>query len=390
VDELIEMPREKVVVNTAYLTPLGQEHVVDVIVDAIGVAPVNAESLGTLGEIVHAKTAGNPYFVNQTIDHLIESKSVSVDQSTRQLTWNRAEVESMEIADNVAAMAAGKIDTLPPETLRALFVLSRVGGSADRTLVAAACQVTLEKADALLAPSLNAQIVSRDIATSGDSESRFGFTHHVFQDVFRDRVTVDDRAELQYRIGKFCLARYETGNATEGMNLMYAVDNLNEGVDCVPEHERALLGRINIEAGERSKRTLNYDKATQYFDAAMKTALKQPRLPSMIGRASVALAELEFLQGNADDALNLISVLIESASTDEDRAEAYLSRANIALQSGKFALAASDSLAGLRAIKRGIPERPSFWKTTRALRQIGKYGALKQVTLIFPRNTIPP
>jgi predicted ATPase len=75
-------------------------------------------------ELIHAKSDGNPFFMEEVMRMLIEQGAIVREDGRWKPT--RA-IDDVEIPDNVHGLLVARIDTLPPEARRTLLVASVIG-----------------------------------------------------------------------------------------------------------------------------------------------------------------------------------------------------------------------------------------------------------------------
>jgi class 3 adenylate cyclase/tetratricopeptide (TPR) repeat protein len=103
------------------LLPLGAEATGELLDDLLGRDP----SLGRLAETIHARTAGNPFFIEEVVQALVESGNLEGTRGAYRLV---TPVEQLGVPDSVHAVLAARIDRLSKrekEVLQAAAVIGR-------------------------------------------------------------------------------------------------------------------------------------------------------------------------------------------------------------------------------------------------------------------------
>ena len=97
-------------VQEIVLAPLALDDVGQLVADALHCGP---ERASPLAELVHAKTAGNPFFAIQFLTALVEEHLVAFDPASATWTWDLAHIRAKGFTDNVVDLMVGKLKRLP-------------------------------------------------------------------------------------------------------------------------------------------------------------------------------------------------------------------------------------------------------------------------------------
>ena len=95
-------------------------------------------------ELVHEKTAGNPFFAIQFISALAEEGLLTFDHGNARWSWDLNRIHAKGYTDNVVDLMVGKLNRLPVETQKALQQLACLGNSAEFALLATVYQDSKE------------------------------------------------------------------------------------------------------------------------------------------------------------------------------------------------------------------------------------------------------
>ena len=99
------------------LVPLARGHVEQLIAEALRDAPEHA---APLAQLVHERTAGNPFFVIQFLHALVDEGLLGFDHDAACWHWDLPNIHGKGYTDNVADLMVAKLARLPVETQRAL------------------------------------------------------------------------------------------------------------------------------------------------------------------------------------------------------------------------------------------------------------------------------
>ena len=95
------------------LVPLGPEAVRELLADLLG----NDPSVAGLAELVHQRTGGNPFFIEEIVQTLIETGALA---GTQGCVSSGAPVGELALPATVQAVLAARIDRLPEREKRLL------------------------------------------------------------------------------------------------------------------------------------------------------------------------------------------------------------------------------------------------------------------------------
>jgi energy-coupling factor transporter ATP-binding protein EcfA2 len=115
-------------VSEIKLGALDYEHLERLTADALR---VKLEDAAPLSELVHAKTAGNPFFVVQFLYALADEALLAFDHGAQRWSWDVDRIHAKGYTDNVVDLMVGRLARLPPQTLKALQELACLGDVAD-------------------------------------------------------------------------------------------------------------------------------------------------------------------------------------------------------------------------------------------------------------------
>ena len=110
------------------LAPLSRDDLEQLIADSLRCEP---ETLAPLAELIHEKTAGNPFFTIQFISELEEEGLLIFDHVDGAMALGPDRIHAKGYTDNVVDLMVGKLNRLPTETQKALKQLACLGNSAD-------------------------------------------------------------------------------------------------------------------------------------------------------------------------------------------------------------------------------------------------------------------
>ena len=155
------------------LTPLGLQATAELLADLLGHDP----SIAGLTEPVHARTGGNPFFIEEVAQSLIESRQLLGTSGAYRLV---TPVERLEVPATVQALLASRIDRLPEREKRLLHVAAVIGKDFAEPLLAAVADLPPDGLKAALAVLRRAEFIHEQALYP---VAEYSFKHPLTQEV---------------------------------------------------------------------------------------------------------------------------------------------------------------------------------------------------------------
>jgi PAS domain S-box-containing protein len=299
------------IVQDIVLAPLAREDLRQLVADSLHCEPERAEPLA---QLIHDKTAGNPFFAIQFFSALAEENLLTFDHGERRWSWDLNRIHAKGYADNVVDLMVGKLNRLPVETVNALKHLACLGNSAGFALLALAYEVSREELQSDLQEALRTGLVLH-------SEGGYRFLHDRVQEAAYSLIPQHLRAEAHLRIGRL-LAEHTPREKREEA-IFEIVNQLNRGAVLITsQDEREQLAEFNLIAGKRAKASSAYASALNYLiaGAALLADDCWDRRPELILELELHRAECEFLTGELATAEARLTMLSSRAANAIDKA----------------------------------------------------------------------
>ena len=241
-------------VQQIQLAPLACEHVRELISDALHCAPAHATSLA---QIVHEKTAGNPFFVIQFLYTLAEEGLLTFDLSAPRWSWDPKRIQANGYTDNVVDLMVPKLVRLPDNTQSALRELACLGNAADTTTLSAVLGEPQDEVDLALWDAVRQELVER-------RDDSYRFVHDRVQEAAYTLIPQASRPAAHLRIGRLLAARTPKERQEEA--IFDIVNQLNRGASLIDSpDERERVAELNLIAGKRAKDAAAYSSALTYL-----------------------------------------------------------------------------------------------------------------------------
>ena len=302
------------------LVPLDQEYVTQLVVEAVHTGP---ERAAPLAQLVHEKTAGNPFFVIQFLHVLVEENLLVFAHDTAQWSWDLARIHAKGYTDNVVDLMVGRLVRLPAAAQRVVQLLACLGNAAAVGTLSLVSGTTEKDIHLVLEEVVRAELIER-------LENSYRFIHDRIQEAAYSLVPALLRAEEHLRIGRLLTAHTPPEKREEA--IFEIVNQLNRGAALIISlEERQHLAEFNLMAGKRAKAATAYAPALTYL-AAGATALPEDaweRCYRLVFAIEINCAECEFLTGDLTAAEERVAMLSRRAANLVDKAAAACLRAAV-------------------------------------------------------------
>jgi len=302
-----------VIVNTATLGPLKPEDVETFIATFLRCDP---EIARPLAGIIHAKTRGNPFFVNQFLKTLYDERHINQDAHGGWV-WDVSKIQELQVTDNVVEFMARRLHDLADGPRKLIQICACVGNRFDALTLATITGQSLDK----LLFTLDTLIQEGLVNLSGDL---YRFHHDRIQEAAYSLLTAEERERMHFRIGTLDLERV-TGERLFN-RIFYIVDQLNQGRGLITDPaERVRLADLNLKAGIKAKDSTAYAAAVNYLGTGLEL-LREDAWEAGYGLAyalHLEQMECQYLNRNFDEAERLFEIIIERAASRIDKARAY-------------------------------------------------------------------
>jgi predicted ATPase/signal transduction histidine kinase len=343
--EMVDRVREaRIAVTELLLSPLGAEHVVEIVADTFHAG--RDEGL-PLANLIHERTQGNPLFIVQLLATLEDEGLVWFDERERAWRWDLAQIDERGESSDVGALLARKISGLPGATREVLDTAACLGTEAPLSLLAAAHGCSQEETLGALDGAMAAGLVVH-------ARDGYSFAHDRVRQAAYSLVPEARRSAAHLRIGRHLLERLPRERQDEW--IFEIVTQLDLGVSILADPaERLQVAELNLRAGRKAFATAAYVSALAYF-AVGDALLPQDGWESryeLTHALKLERARCEWLSGHLDAGASLVPELLRRARGRADLAAAYLLKVSIHTTQGEFeeasraALSACSSLFGV-------------------------------------------
>ncbi|MFM0114992.1 trifunctional serine/threonine-protein kinase/ATP-binding protein/sensor histidine kinase [Paraburkholderia nemoris] len=282
-----------------------------------------SERVKPLAQLVHDKTAGNPFFVIQFLQALVEGELLRFDHRAAQWSWDLNLIHARAYTDNVVDLMIGKLCRLPAQTQRVLQQLACLGNVSETSTLSMVLGITEVQVHATLLDAVRQELVEQ-------IEGSYKFAHDRVHEAAYMLIPEASRAEAHLRIGRVLAA--QTHSVEQENGIFEIVGQLNQGVALIASRgEREQLAQFNLQAGKRARASTAYASALTYFIAGTELLNDDcwEHRHDLIFALALSRAECEFLTGELLVADESLSSLTERAATTLERASVACLRTDV-------------------------------------------------------------
>jgi PAS domain S-box-containing protein len=298
------------IVQKIVLAPLAPEDLALLIADSVH---CELERATPLAQLIHEKTAGNPFFAIQFISALAEEELLKFDNDEARWSWDLNRIYAKGYTDNLADLMVGKLNRLPVETQSALQQLACLGNSTTFAVLTIVYEGSSD-VHSDLQEAVRAGLVFR-------SDDSYRLLHDRVREAAYSLIPEKARAEAHLRIGRLLSAHTPPEKREE--KIFEIVNQLNRGAVLVTsQEEREQLAELNLIAGKRAKASTAYTSALKYLTVAatLLTDDSWELRHELTFALELHRAECEFLTGESTAAEERLTKLSSRATNTVDQA----------------------------------------------------------------------
>jgi predicted ATPase/class 3 adenylate cyclase len=387
------------------LQPLGVEDVQDLVAETL---KESRETVRRLSELLHAKTGGNPFHLNQFLESLQERGLLRLGED-RRWHWDVQRIESEDITSNVVDLMIQRIRALPAGTQRVLELASCIGNRFALHTLAIVCEEDAEQTGQLLWEAVREGLVLplgnayKFLGRPGSAPDgpvpalsaaglgvEYRFLHDRVQQAAYALIAPGAQRAVHLRIGR--LLRGECGQTPREEQLFDVVNHLNAAIDLIADpRERIDLARLDLAAGRKALASSAYGPAAVFLDAGI--GLLPPDAWDLHYELALGLhdasAEAEYMANRPERGHERGGVLLARARKPLEKVKVYELRIQHAIAEARLPEALDIALDALALLGVRLPRHPGkssvllpffAMKARLALKSLDDLRALPEMT----------
>jgi class 3 adenylate cyclase/tetratricopeptide (TPR) repeat protein len=291
------------------LLPLGPEAVAALLTDLLGTHP----SLEGLVRLIRERTGGNPFFVEELVQSLVESERLEGARGAYRLV---TPVESLSVPPTVHAVLASRIDRLAETEKRVLQTASVIGNTFTETVLKRVAEVSEPDVDAALRSLEGAEFLYPEALYPA---AEYSFKHPLTQEVAYRSQLAERRARVHRAVARALEQLDPTKLDERAALLAYHWESAGEAEEAIRWHRRAAEWAGASDPPEalkhwQSVRTL-LGRLPETREHRMQSAETSAEILLYAARSGVATADIDHLYTEVREA---------AARTDDARAASLL------------------------------------------------------------------
>ena len=320
------------------LKPLEFEHLNHLVSESLKCPLAKANSLT---KVVYQKTQGNPFFSSQFLKALHQDGLIFPNLELGFWQWDRAKVESLTMSSDVVEFMADQLQKLPLETQNTLKLAACIGNVFDLETLAVVSEKSPTQTANYLWSALKAGLITpvdgmykffaeNELETTQEEFTvqkeitRYKFLHDRVQQAAYRLISQDKKQATHLKIGRLLLR--DTSEIEREEKLFEITNHFNQGVQLIQEQaEKYQLAELNLITGRKAKVSTAYAAAVNYLRMGLEL-LEETSWQSDYDLAfelHKERAELEYLNGNFEQAERFIYLTLLKAKTVVEKAEIY-------------------------------------------------------------------
>jgi PAS domain S-box-containing protein len=332
------------------ITPLTRDDITNLVAETLRCEPDAADPLG---QLVHEKTMGNPFFAIQFLEALREEHLLVCDPNEARWQWDLHRIGARRFTDNVVDLMVVRLTRLPADAQKTLKRLACLGHlAATRSLPAI-----------LGKPEADVHADLRELVRAGlllRVDDHYTFAHDRVREAAYALIPRAERAALHLHIGRTLAAHTSPDLRQE--TAFEIVSQMNRGATLIEsQEEREQLAALNLIAGKRAQAATAYASALSYLSAG--ESLLAPdhwdRRHALAFALAFHRAECAFLTGDPANAEEALAALARRAATPADLTTVACLRIAVSMTTGASERAIQIGLECLQSLGISWSARPT-------------------------------
>lgn len=372
-------------INAIALHALGEDAVAHLIAETLH---TNRTSVQQLAHLVHAKTGGNPFFINEFLKSLYVEELITFNYEQGQWMWDIAQIESRDITDNVVELMAHKVTQLSPACQEILKLAACIGSTFDLSRLSMVADQSPQDVARILMESMTEGLVLplstayklMTLAIPGLVNFRsveYKFSHDRVRQAVYSLIPSDEGMAIHLRIGRLLHKTMATDQ--HGGQIFDVVNQMNQGLPLVnSQDEQIHVAELNLQAGRYARDSAAFASAWTYFKTGVDIVAglsddEENDSWSFAYDLTLALysraAFTAYVIGDLDEMERLTSVILDRANTVLDMVVVYDIRIQAHMSQNNMQEAIQVAILAMDMLGEPLPAQPTMEDVGLALQQ---------------------
>jgi predicted ATPase/signal transduction histidine kinase len=344
----------------------------------------STDSTIELAQLIHTKTAGNPFFSIEFLKTLNQDGLLKWDRKNQLWSWDIEKIKSQSYTDNVVELMLDKLKQLPKPTQDFMIMAASIGSLPENTTLSLLTHQSLGQIDEILMPAIKEGLMEK-------KENHFHFLHDRIQQAVSLLLPEKNKPEIHLKIGRALLKDTPKNKLQD--RLFEIVRHYLLGSSLLSDSEEALeVAQLCLQSGQTAKRSTAYGSAVEFFHFGM-SLLSQHLKESWLEHYALTYslhyerAECEWLIGNFKECEHILSILQSQAQKLSEKLLLCSLNAKLKVNQGKYYQAVETGLAGLRLTGKQWNIHPTQEITLETFNQVYEKLKARKITAL---SEIPP
>lgn len=341
------------------------------------------ESCKDLANLLHSKTDGNPFFLNQFLLKLYHDDLISFDSQIGRWKWDMMNILKLEISDNVLDLMLKKIHQLPNHLKSILKAASCIGNEFDLMSLSVITEIKKNDLVGNLLFIISEELITplsdnyKYLALFDESSSEnivYKFQHDKIQQAAYSLIPDEDRSLYHYQIGK--ILYFKSSEEERENQVLNITNHWNKGKQYLQQEEKEILIHLNYKSGKIAKDSSVYETAVYYFSICkdlLGTDIWKDNYYELSYNLFKGLGECKYLLGELESSEQYLNKAIQNSRTVEEKIQIHY--LNILFYTGqdKMKEAIESGLKALQLCGVNIPYSPSVFSLLLYLYKVNKF-----------------
>jgi histidine kinase len=254
----IDLIRKDTAVTTIEVSPLSESNIAELIGDTLRREQTEVQPLA---QLVYRKTMGNPFFIGQFIKSLRAEGLLQFESGSWQ--WDLAQIEALNITDNVVDLLTAELRRLPEPAQRLLTIAACIGSRFDFQTLETVSEASRDEIVDLLRQAIQAGLILPAESMAGQSapvpiSHSYQFQHDKVQQAAYEGISKEQTDAVHLQIGRLLLSGLSKVEKEE--RIFDIVDHLNQGRTFLTQsQEKNELADLNLFAAKKARQSAAFD-----------------------------------------------------------------------------------------------------------------------------------
>lgn len=329
---------------------------------------VKNEQVNDLAKLIHHKTNGNPFFVNEFLKTLYQRGVIVFNSENDNWEWENAAIEKMSMTDNVVELMAQKLKELDAETLPILTLASCVGNQFNSKILAKIAKSSqksiLERLEEPIKQGLVLSLTDgfTDVSWLKEEEIpnlEFRFLHDRVHHAAYSLIEEKTRERIHFEIGTHLFLTYTNEELED--ELFNVVNHFTLGIKHVNTENRFSIIQLILKAGIKAKQSNAYESAEKILNSAQSIIQKSDWNTHYDDcfKVHIEWAESTYLSGDFNQAEELFNRAFKKARTNIHKASVSFTRIVLYMNMNRYKEVADLGVEAARLLGVHLPKKPN-------------------------------